>query len=116
MRRLALAAALVLTACGSPTVVSTPTTTETPPPDPLTVCANQLDYWVGQKLAGVTDTYEYQAMGLTGDQYEVFIPLADEAIRQRDAGVLRDGWVREQATEKCRGILAKADPSAPGWP
>ncbi len=119
-RRLIALAALALAGCASApqAAAPAPTTTTTPPPDPVAVCANQLDYWVGQRLQGVTDTYEYQAMGLTGEQYEALIPLSDEAVRRRDAGQLPSGWVREQATTTCRVVVAKesAKPSTPGWP
>ncbi|MGQ0837789.1 hypothetical protein [Actinokineospora sp.] len=115
-----LAAAAALAGCGveQAAAPSRTTTTETPAPDPVEVCANQLDYWVGQRLQGVSDTYEYQAMGLTGDQYEALLPLSDEAVRQRDAGTLPAGWVRQEATTLCRGIVAEesAKPSTPGWP
>ena len=62
MRALPLLA-LVLTACAPAPAAAAPTTA---PPNPITVCTNQLTYWAGEQLRGAPDVgFDYQHMGLT---------------------------------------------------
>ncbi|MGW5051861.1 hypothetical protein [Actinokineospora sp. NPDC004072] len=85
-----------------------------PPPDPVAVCAGGLAYWVGERLKGNTE-FEYQAMGLTGDQLKAFYRLLDEAEAM---AAPPPGWLDRRATELCREVVAAeaAESPEPGWP
>jgi type IV pilus biogenesis protein CpaD/CtpE len=110
MRALALLV-LVLAACAPAPAPAAPTTV---PPDPITVCTNQLTYWAGEQLRGARDVgFDYQHMGLTAAQADALRSLVERARAQGPS--LPADWVPEQAHAACTEIAAQPPRAGDPW-
>jgi hypothetical protein len=110
MRALALLV-LVLAACAPAPAPAAPTTV---PPDPITVCTNQLTYWAGEQLRGARDVgFDYQHMGLTAAQADALRSLVERARAQGPS--LPADWVAEQARAACTEIAAQPSRAGEPW-
>jgi hypothetical protein len=79
-------------------------------------CAHQLSYWALEALRSSKDTgLDYQAMGLSGQQYEALRALLEQARRP---GVRpTPDWVETRAKTACAKLpRSPATSRAPGWP
>ena len=100
-------------AAAAPAAPAPVTTAATPPPDPVTVCTNQLTYWAGEELRGAPDAgFDYQEMGLSHAQFDALGALVTEA---RAHGLPPDR-VAALARELCTTIVAEPRSTAGGWP
>jgi hypothetical protein len=114
---IAALAAAVLAGCApaaspqAPPPAAAPATT--PPPDPVTVCANQLTYWAGEELRGAPDAgFDYQEMGLSHAQFDALDTLVAQARSQS----LPPDRLAARARELCTAIVAQPRSTAGGWP
>ena len=98
----------VLTGCAtqqSRPALPQPSTTA-PPPDPVTVCVNQLTYWAGEDLRGAPDQgYDYQHRGLSAQQADALRDIVDQA---RALGDTRpDAFVHDRVQAACASIAPR---------
>lgn len=103
---------LVLAGCGTgpatPAAQARPSTTSPPPPDLVTACTNQIVYWAGEQLRAAPDKgFDYQHMGLTGDENDVLRQVVTRA-EVEGAGV-----VERLAREGCAELATQ--PSVAPW-
>ena len=98
---LLLAAACSTDAPTAPGRTAAPTT---PPPDPVTVCTDQITYWAGQDLTGTADgSFDYQHRGLTSEQNDALGALVEQAR----AASWSPEQLAEQARTACGAIVAE---------
>ena len=106
--------ALVLLLAGCTGGAPRPATASTlppssPPPDPLTVCVNQLTHWADQELAGAPDQgYDHQHRGLTSAQADALRDIVGQA--QALGSDRPSGFVAERVQVACRAVVGAGSP------
>jgi hypothetical protein len=77
-----------------------------PPPDPVTVCVNQLTYWAAEDLRGAPDQgYDYQHRGLTAQQADALREIVDQALALGDSRP--DTFVPDRVQAACASIAPR---------
>ncbi|NMH78019.1 hypothetical protein [Pseudonocardia xinjiangensis] len=77
-----------------------------PPPDPVTVCVNQLTYWAAEDLRGAPDQgYDYQHRGLSSQQADALREIVDDARALGDSR--SDAFVPDRVQAACASIIPR---------